>query len=121
MEPSAQDGGRLSHNLRVIHDLSGLTEQHSTRLKGNVLPCSTRRRRLSSSPARPAQRDGNARSGLARSGKRRERNLIFLDASDVLHSAFAVNRPRVPAEGKVSSRCGQLTDLHESPILFEGD
>jgi hypothetical protein len=32
-----------------------------------------------------------------------ERDLVVLDASDVLHDAFAVRGPRIDAEGEVSS------------------
>jgi len=41
-----------------------------------------------------------------------ERDLIVLDASDVLHDAFAVRGPRIDAEGEVSSkRRGHLRPL----------
>jgi hypothetical protein len=36
------------------------------------------------------------------------RNLIVLDAGDVLHDAFAIRCPRIDAEGEVSSRRGHL-------------
>src|SRR5262249_25504957 len=39
------------------------------------------------------------------------RNLIVLDACDVLDNAFAVGCPRIDAEGEVSSRRGHLRPL----------
>src|SRR5262245_8586385 len=40
-----------------------------------------------------------------------ERNLIVLDASDVLDNAFAVGCPGIDAEGKVSSQRAHLRPL----------
>src|SRR5262249_27476738 len=50
------------------------------------------------------QRDGSARPALAGREEGGERDLIVLDASDVLHDAFAVRGPRIDAEGEVSSK-----------------
>jgi hypothetical protein len=52
------------------------------------------------------QGDGNARPTLARGEIGGERNLIVLDAGDVLNDGFAVRSPGINAEGEVSSRCG---------------
>ena len=52
--------------------------------------------------------DGDARPAFAGCMVDGERNLIVLDASDVLNDAFAVGRPRIDAEDEVSSRCGHL-------------
>jgi len=43
-----------------------------------------------------------------------ECNLIVLDAGDVLHDAFAVRRPCIDAESKVSPECGHLRFLPSS-------
>src|SRR5262249_22725058 len=46
-----------------------------------------------------------------------ERNLIVLDASDVLHDAFAIRGPHIDAKGEVSSKCRshlRLPLLHSS-------
>src|SRR5262249_5170223 len=40
-----------------------------------------------------------------------ERDLIVLDASDMLYDAFAVRRPSIDAEGKVSSQRAHLRPL----------
>ena len=37
-----------------------------------------------------------------------ERDLIVLDASDMLHHAFAISGPGIDAEGEVSSQSGHL-------------
>jgi hypothetical protein len=52
------------------------------------------------------QGDGNASPTLARGEIGGERNLIVLDAGDVLNDGFAVRSPGINAEGEVSSRCG---------------
>src|SRR5438874_2225690 len=52
------------------------------------------------------QGDRNARPTLARGEIGSERNLIVLDAGDVLNDGFAVRSPGINAEGEVSSRCG---------------
>src|SRR5436305_4827341 len=52
------------------------------------------------------QGDRNARPTLARGEIGSERNLIVLDAGDVLNDGFAVRRPGINAEVEVSSRCG---------------
>src|SRR5215468_12384455 len=46
-----------------------------------------------------------------RSTAARQRDLIVLDAGDVLHDALAVRRPGVDAEGEVISRRGHLRPL----------
>ena len=48
------------------------------------------------------QRDGDAGPTLARGEIGSERNLIVLDAGDVLHDAFVVGGPGINAEGEVS-------------------
>jgi hypothetical protein len=74
------------------------------------------------------QGDGVAGPPLAGSEIGGERNLIVLDASDVLYDAFAVRRPAIDAEGEVSSRCGHYegpssertaSPLFRAPILAE--
>jgi hypothetical protein len=57
----------------------------------------------------PPQGDGDAGPTLAGGAVGGERNMVVLDASDVLDDAFAVRSPCVDAEGEVSSRCAQLT------------
>src|SRR5262245_4658507 len=52
------------------------------------------------------QGDGNARPAFAGGAESGERNLIVLDASDVLDNAFAVGCPGIDAEGEVSPRFG---------------
>jgi hypothetical protein len=47
------------------------------------------------------QGDGNARPTLARGEIGGERNLIVLDAGDVLNDGFAVRSPGINAEGEV--------------------
>ena len=49
------------------------------------------------------QGDGRARPALAGGVEGGECNLIVLDASDVLHDAFAVSGPRIDAEGEMRS------------------
>jgi hypothetical protein len=49
------------------------------------------------------QGDGRARPAFAGGAEGGERNLIVLDASDVLDDAFTVRCPSIDAEGKVSS------------------
>src|SRR5215468_10941582 len=58
-----------------------------------------------------AQGDGRAGPALDRGAVGRQRDLIVLDAGDVLHDAFAVRRPAVDAEGEVISRRGHLRPL----------
>ena len=48
-----------------------------------------------------AQRDGRTGPALDRGAVGGQRDLIILDAGDVLHDAFAVRRPGVDAEGKI--------------------
>ena len=43
---------------------------------------------------------------MARNEIGSERNLIVLDAGDVLNDGFAVRSPGINAESEVSSRCG---------------
>ena len=38
-----------------------------------------------------------------------ERNLVVLDAGNVLHDAFAVRCPRIDAESELSSRCAHAS------------
>src|SRR5262245_5261077 len=52
----------------------------------------------------PPQGDGRARPALAGAVEGGECNLIILDASDVLHDAFAVRGLGIDAEGEVSSK-----------------
>src|SRR5215510_7807643 len=68
---------------------------------------------LGSTPVAPAilddasalpQGDGGTRPAFAGSAERGEPDLIVLDASDILHDAFAVRRPGIDAEGEVSSK-----------------
>src|SRR5215831_11920247 len=54
------------------------------------------------------QGDRSPRPALAGGEEGGERDLIVLDAGDMLHDAFAVRRPSIDAEGKVSSRRGHL-------------
>jgi hypothetical protein len=56
-----------------------------------------------------SQGDGNARPALACGMIGGERNLVVLDAGDVLHDAFAVRRPGIDSIGELSSRCGHLS------------
>jgi hypothetical protein len=57
------------------------------------------------------QGDGRAGPAFTRRAVGSERNLIVLDAGDVLHHAFAV---RGDAESKVSPECGHLRCLPSS-------
>src|SRR5262245_34050251 len=62
-------------------------------------------RLLSSITRAPCRkREGSARPALAGREEGGERDLIVLDASDVLDNAFAVRGPRIDAEGEVSSK-----------------
>src|SRR5262249_6148316 len=64
----------------------------------------TRKRRLSLDHSRALpQGDGGAGPAFAGGAVGGERNLVILDAGDVLHDAFAVRRPGIDAEGEVSS------------------
>src|SRR5262249_47859439 len=53
------------------------------------------------------QGDGRVGPAFTRRAIGGERNLIVLDAGDVLHDAFAVRGRRIDAEGEVSPRCGK--------------
>src|SRR6516162_1232133 len=75
---------------------------------------------LGSTPVAPAilddasalpQGDGGTRPAFAGSAERGKRDLIVLDASDVLHDAFAVRYPSIDVEGKVSSQLAHLRPL----------
>jgi Tripartite tricarboxylate transporter family receptor len=74
----------------------------------------------------PPQGDGDAGPTLAGGAVGGERNMIVLDASDVLDDAFAVRRPCVDAKGEVSSRHGHLWwnlcagSQNENPARFNG-
>src|SRR5262245_17134180 len=57
------------------------------------------------------QGDGRARPAFTRRAVGSECNLIVLDASDMLHDAFAVRCPSIDAEGKVSSQLAHLRPL----------
>src|SRR5262245_53726875 len=57
------------------------------------------------------QGDGYAGPAFAGGSERGERDLIVLDASDVLYNAFAVRCPSIDAEGKVSSQRAHLRPL----------
>src|SRR5262249_17491839 len=57
------------------------------------------------------QGDGSAWPAFAGGAIGGERNLIVLDAGDVLDDAFAVRRPGIDAEGEVRSRRGHLRPL----------
>src|SRR5215472_17017529 len=50
------------------------------------------------------QGDWSPRPALAGGEEGGERNLIVLDASDMLHDAFAIRGPGIDAEGEVSSK-----------------
>ena len=52
------------------------------------------------------QGNGDAGPTLARGEIGGERNLVVLDAGNVLDDGFAVRRPGINAEREVSSRCG---------------
>ena len=52
------------------------------------------------------QGDGRAGPAFTRRAIGGERNLIVLDAGDVLNDGFAVRSPGINAESEVSSRCG---------------
>ena len=54
------------------------------------------------------QGDGSAGPAFTRRAEGGERNLIVLDACDVLDNAFAVRRPGIDAEGEVISRRGHV-------------
>src|SRR6516165_4838170 len=54
------------------------------------------------------QGDGGTGPAFAGGAVGSERDLIVLDASDVLHDAFAVRGPRIDAEGEVSSECAHV-------------
>ena len=60
------------------------------------------------------QGNGDAGPTLAGGAMGGERNLIVLDAGDVLHDAFAVRGPRIDAEGEMSPECGHLRFLPSS-------
>src|SRR5262245_20131392 len=59
------------------------------------------------------QGDGGTGPAFAGGAVGGERNLIVLDASDVLDNAFAVGCPGIDAEGKVSSQRAHLRPLWE--------
>src|SRR5262249_26259923 len=76
-----------------------------------------RRRRLSSITRAPCRKVvGVPGPAFAGGAERGERDLIVLDASDVLYDAFAVRCPRIDAEGKVSSQRAPLRPLFP-PLL----
>src|SRR5262244_4431931 len=75
-------------------------------------PCQTTRRRRHSRIL--PQGDGRAGPAFTRRAVGSECNLIVLDAGDVLHDAFAVRRPCIDAESKVSPECGHLRFLPSS-------
>ena len=52
------------------------------------------------------QGDGSPRPAFAGSSERGERDLIVLDAGDVLHDALAVRCPSIDAEGEVILKLG---------------
>src|SRR6516162_9780427 len=54
------------------------------------------------------QGDGGTGPAFAGGAVGSERDLIVLDASDVIHDAFAVRGPRIDAEGEVSSECAHI-------------
>ena len=60
------------------------------------------------------QSDGGPRPAFAGGAVGSECNLVVLDASDVLHDAFAVRGPSIDAEGEVSSQCA-----HVAPFLSQ--
>src|SRR5262252_5407970 len=66
------------------------------------------------------QGDGSTRPALAGGEEGGERDLIVLDAGDVLDDAFAVRCPSIDAEGKVSSQLAHLRPLlpHSSSSRF---
>ena len=55
-----------------------------------------------------------ARPAFAGGAVGSERNLIVLDAGNVLHDAFAVRGPSIDTESKVSPECGHLRFLPSS-------
>jgi hypothetical protein len=64
------------------------------------------------------QGDGRAGPAFAGGPEGGERDLIILDARDVLDNAFAVGCPGIDAEGKVSSESGHLRPLYPIPPLI---
>src|SRR5215813_11247538 len=81
-------------------------------------PCQTTRRRRHSRTL--PQGDGRAEPAFTPRAVGSECNLIVLDACDVLDNAFAVGRPGIDAEGKVSSQLAHLRPLlpHSSSSRF---
>src|SRR5215831_3921186 len=78
-------------------------------------PCqTTRRRRLSSITCAPCRKVMGVPGQRSHAAVGSECNLIVLDAGDVLHDAFAVRRPCIDAESKVSPECGHLRFLPSS-------
>src|SRR5262249_6912325 len=80
---------------------------------------------LGSTPVAPAilddasalpQGDGGTRPAFAGSAERGKRDLIVLDAGDVLHDAFAVRGPSIDAEGEVFSSGSSPSS--SAPILL---
>src|SRR5262249_30639439 len=57
------------------------------------------------------QGDGGTGPAFAGGAEGDKRNLIVLDAGDVLDNALAVGRPGIDAEGEVISRRGHLRPL----------
>ena len=61
------------------------------------------------------QCDGGARPSFARGAVCGERNLVILDAGDVLDDACPVSGPGIDAEGEASSRCAHVRLFYPNP------
>jgi len=66
------------------------------------------------------QCDGSPRPAFAGGAEGGERDLVILDAGDVLDDAFPVSGPGIDAEGEVGSRCGHRHPP-EGKIVEGGD
>ena len=97
---------------QVPDEASGTNSQYGIRswkCAGSLLPYRFRTLHHAQAPAgldhsrTLPQGDGSARPALAGGEEGGERDLIVLDASDMLHDAFAVRGPRIDAEAEVSS------------------
>jgi hypothetical protein len=62
------------------------------------------------------QGDGRAGPAFAGGAEGGERDLIVLDARDMLHDAFAVRCPSIDAEGEVSSHRGHLRPFGSASV-----
>jgi hypothetical protein len=73
---------------------------NARKVSDNKIQLKFRTKDFEGARARPAQRDGRARPAFAGRAEGSERNLVILDAGDVLHDAFAVGRPGVNTESE---------------------